>query len=138
VENQPVIETAAPKKNFAPFIIAGVVVLCCCLIVAGAAGVLILRSAPGGVSTLDSYDGIADAELLTDTMNLISAQESSEGCENITLAAGEVVNPPQADLGGVWTEMWQISACGESHLYAVTFSPDPAGGTNIYALRADQ
>ncbi len=139
MEDQPVIESTAPKKNLVPFIVAGVVLLCCCLVVAGAVGMLIYSSTPGGTSALpSSYDGIADAELRTDTMNLIGAQESSSGCDDVALVTAEVVNPPQADLGGVWTEMWQISSCGESHLYAVTFSPDPAGGTNIYALRADQ
>jgi hypothetical protein len=138
MENEPVIETAVPKKNFVPFIIAGLVLLCCCLVGVGAVGMLIYSSNSGETSILPSYDGIADAELRTDTMNLIGTQESSEGCDNITLAGAEVINPPQSELGGVWTEMWQISACGESHLYAVTFSPDPAGGTNIYALRADQ
>ena len=105
MENQPIVENTTPKKNYVPFIIAAVVVLCCCLVVIGAA-VGIYLSAPGGISALPSYNGIADAELRTDTMNLIGAQESSGGCDNITLAGAEVINPPQSELGGVWTEMW--------------------------------
>lgn len=139
MENQPVIENSKPKEtNYVPFIVAGVVLLCCCLVVVIAAAGIYL-SFPGENSALpSSYSGLVDAELRTDTMNLIGGQELSTGCDNITLTTAEVLNPPHAEAGGVWTEMWQISACSDSHLYAVTFSPDPAGGTNIYALRADQ
>lgn len=138
MENQPVIEGVAPKKNYVPFVIAAVVVLFCCCLVAGIAGVGVYLSNPGENSSPSSYNSLADTELRTDTLKLIEAQESITGCEDITLITAEVLNPPQADAGGVWTEMWQIGACNESHLYAVTFSPDPAGGTTIYALRADQ
>jgi len=138
MENQPVFENNQPikKTNTTLIIIIAVVLLCCCLVVVAAAALLLING--GGRVSLPSYSGIADAELRTDTMNLIGQQEAIDGCENITLSSAKVVNQPQADAGGVWTEMWQINACGESHLYAVTFSPDPAGGTNIYALRADQ
>lgn len=137
MENQSVVDNSEPKKksNRTLIIVVAIVLLCCCFVVVAAAVVFMLNGS--GSIGLPSYSGLADAELRTDTMKLIGQQEAATGCDNFSLSSAEVVNPPQADAGGVWTEMWQISGCGESHLYAVTFSPDPAGGTNIYALRAD-
>ena len=126
----------APKSNRNLIIgIVVAVVLCCCVVIAAAVVIFSLKGGKG--ISLPSYSGIADAELRTDTMKLLGQQEATTGCDNISLASAQVMSPPQA-AGGAWIENWQISACGESHLYAITFTPDPAGGTNIQAHRADQ
>ncbi len=141
MENQVVIENAVPKKNYVPFIIAGVALLCCCLVVVAAVGYTLIVgrtfnsvSENGGV-----YNGLADELLKTDALNAIKQYEASEsGCKDVSLFLGSVITPPASSADGSWLEEWQVNACGESHLYSVAFTPSPGGGTDFSITRIDQ
>jgi hypothetical protein len=109
--------------------------LCVCLV---AAAFLVLPAVANiGQSTV-SYEGNADEQLKTDTLQLIAQYEQAQGgCNDVTLFIGNMMTRPEQTEDGSWSEMWQVNACGESHLYSITFTPDGVGGTYISASRID-
>lgn len=141
VENQNPVVPGPQKVNRTWIIVAVVVVLCCCLtVVALAAGLIIMRSS-GSPSPIigGSYNGMADSLLKSDTLNTIAQYETSQsGCTDVSLFSGTVVLPPDPSADGSWQEAWQVDVCGESHLYSVSFTPSPAGGTDFSIERIDQ
>ncbi len=120
-------ETLIPKKNNWTIIVGvAIALLCCCVLVAA-----VVLGGPL-LNILTSYQGIADAELRTDTMHSIGQSESERGCDNISLVSAQLVSEPEPSEGGSWTELWQISACGETHAYTIVYTPSPAGGTDMH------
>jgi len=127
-----------PKRK--PTLVVVVVVLVC-LFLAVVAGVVVIPNL-GRFSIPESpdgyrYSGIASIELQDEATKLIQEQEKALGCDTISLTAVEVLNLPQDVIDASWAEVWEMDACGETHSYAVTFTPDPAGGINVSALRME-
>lgn len=135
------LETQAPQqaksKKWIFLAIGGaLVLLCLCL---SAAAVIVLPRLAKNISQLiTSYKGIADEQLKSDTLNLITQYEQATyGCGNVTLFAGIMMLRPDQTNNGSWSEIWQVIACGASHMYNITFTPDGAGGTYISASQID-
>jgi hypothetical protein len=131
-------------------VIGVVVLLCCCLTILIAVGYTYLgrtteqtfeevqetlesQDAPDAQSFPDSleYAGLADSLLKSDTLALIETYENSQGCSSVSLTTGVVTQYPDPNPGGVWQEMWTVDACGEAHVYEITFTPSPGGGTDM-------
>ncbi len=135
-------ETPAPRqpaktKTWIVLAAGGALVLLC-LCLAAAAFIVLPAVANIGQSTV-SYNGIADEQLKSDTLNLIAQYEQAQnGCKDVTLFAGNLMLRPEITNDGTWSEMWQVNACGASHLYNITFTPDGAGGTYISVSPIDQ
>ena len=135
-------ETPAPQqhpvksKAWIFLAIGGALALLCVCLVAGA--FLVLPAIANiGQSTV-SYEGIADEKLQSDTLNLIIQYEQARnGCNDVSLFIGNMMTRPEQTQDGSWIETWQVNACGESHLYSITFTPDGVGGTYISASRID-
>ena len=136
------LELPAPQQTTKSktwiFFAAGcaIALLCICL----AAGVFLVLPAIAniGQSTV-SYEGIADEQLKADTLQLITQYEQAQsGCNDVTLFIGNTMTRPEQSEDGSWIETWQVNACGESHLYSITFTPDGVGGTYISISPIDQ
>lgn len=119
----------AKRKTWVILAIGGALaLLCLCL---AAAFIILPAAANIGQSTV-SYNGIADEQLKSDTLNLIAQYEQAQnGCNNVTLFIGNLMLRPEQTGDGSWSEIWQVNACGESHMYNIAFTPDGAGGTYI-------
>ncbi len=141
------IETNQPpekKSNNKVLIIIGVVVLLCCC--AAIVGVIAYRTLASTVQSVNDqileglgYSGIADELLKSDVITAIAGYEESQtGCTDVSLIGGQVFLSPEQSGDGSWVETWQVSACGESHLYSVTFTPAPEGGTNFEVRPLEQ
>jgi hypothetical protein len=128
-------------RNRLWLILGGVLLACCCVaaigaVLAGPAIMKIINSAAEGGSL---YSGRADALLKQDTLNLIGTYESAQyDCTDVSLFIGQVLLAPEQTGDGSWSEMWQVNACGASHLYSVTFTPSADGGTDISVSPAEQ
>jgi hypothetical protein len=141
-ENKMTSETPVPqqpkKSKTWIFLAAGgaLVLLCLCLAVAVFAVMPLMANV--GQSTV-TYEGNADEQLKADTLQLIAQYEKAQsGCDTVTLFIGNMMIRPEQTNDGSWSEMWQVNACEESHLYNITFTPDGVGGTYISASRIDQ
>jgi hypothetical protein len=140
MENQNTSASSGAGSSKLWWIIGGVVLVCCCLsiialVVAGPAvmGVFNSISQSGGL-----YSGIADEQLKSDVLNAIAGYESETGgCSDVKLFNGQLIASPDQSSDGSWVEMWQVSSCGESHLYSIVFTPSPGGGTDFSVTRAD-
>jgi hypothetical protein len=134
------VDLPKPKRNIAKIIMIVVIVFVCSLLVI-AAGIVIIPNlgrfsipeAPEGYR----YNGIASTELQDEAKKLIKNEESVSGCETVLLTAVDVLNLPQDVIEGNWAELWHMDACGEEHTYAVTFSPNAAGGIDVAVLRTE-
>jgi len=132
------------KNNNKVLIIVGVaILLCCCLVIVVAAVYMTIAPAVKNVNEQIQegigYNGIADDLLKSDVTKAIADYEQSQtGCTDVTLFGGQVIISPEQSGDGSWTETWQMSVCGESHLYSVVFTPSPAGGTDFSVSRLDQ
>jgi hypothetical protein len=130
-----------PKSRKVWFVAGGIVLACFCLaaltaMVAGPAILSIFSSVSSGGGM---YSGIASEQLKADVLNAIIQYESSaNGCADVSLFLGQMIGSPDQTADGSWTEMWQVSACGASHLYSISFTPAAGGGTDFSVLPADQ
>lgn len=141
MENPKVVSSnPQPKKNVAKTIAVMAVMFMCSLLVI-AAGIVIIpnlgRFSIPESSGENSYNGIASMELQDEATKLIEQEEGALGCETISLTSVDVMNLPQDALDASWTEFWYMDACGVEHTYAVTFSPDPAGGIHVAVSRVE-
>jgi hypothetical protein len=136
---QTSIPVEKPKSNRTWLIVAGVVLFCCCITAIAAILAWPTITSLLGSGTPGTYSGRADAILKQDVLNAIANYEASQnGCSEVTLFMGQDA-PGSGQTGdGSWTELWQILACGESHLYEITFTPSPQGGTDFSATPLDQ
>lgn len=138
--NQPVEK----KGNNKVLIIVGIILILCCVL--GVVGIAVYRIVAPAIQNVNQqlqdgigYSGIADEQLKTDVVNAIAEHEESEtGCSEVSLFAGQVFLSPDQSADGSWTENWQLAVCGESHLYAITFTPVATGGTDFSVTRLDQ
>jgi hypothetical protein len=128
-------QTAKSRKWIALAAGDALALLCLCL---AAAFIILPAVANIGQSTV-SYNGNADEQLKSDTLNLIAQYEQAQnGCGNVTLFIGNMTLRPEQTGDGSWSEIWQVNACGESHMYNIAFTPDGAGGTYISLTPIDQ
>jgi len=148
MESQPPVE----KKNNKIFIIIGVVVvICLCVAVVSVAALAILVPAIQKTSQQveqqvqplqqeNGYAGIADQQLQSDVLTAITGYEAKQNnCSDVTLASGKVLDlTPNRTSADPWVETWQINACGTSHLYSITFTPSPQGGTDYSVKQLDK
>ncbi len=140
MQDQNVPAKSGPASNKLWWIIGGMIGVCCCLsilalVFAGPAimGIFSSVSQEGGL-----YSGIADEQLKSDVLNTITQYEgSTSGCSDVSLFLGQMLVSPEQTGDGSWSELWQVMACGESHLYSVSFAPSPGGGTDFSITRAD-
>jgi len=136
------------KNNNKIIIIIGVVVLVClCIAVISVAALAILvpsiQKTSQQVQPLQqgtSYSGIADQQLQSDVLTAITGYEAKQNnCSDVTLASGKVLDlTPNRTSADPWVETWQINACGTSHLYSITFTPSPQGGTDYSVKQLDK
>lgn len=112
----------------------GLGLMCICLvIIGGIAAIPSLLDIPGVGS--DNYTGIADEQLKSDVLTMIS---QVEGCPTTSIFSGSMLLSPDQSTDGSWVEIWQVDACGASHMYSITFTPDGVGGTYFSISRTDQ
>jgi hypothetical protein len=130
VQNNP----PKAKKWILP--IAGAfIALCVCV---AAATVIIIPKIMNIWQSVSTYSGIADEQLKADTLQAIaSAEQTNYGCDSVSLFRGSMLLSPDKTDDGSWVEIWQILACGESHMYSITFTPDGVGGTYFSVSRMD-
>jgi hypothetical protein len=131
------LEPIVRRKSKLPIIVgvAAGVLLCCCLLGVGVYALLGEDLFKGG----DVYAGRADEILLEDTLNLIGLYEEGQlGCADLSLLGGQILLAPDPAGDGSWQETWRVDACGETHLYAITFTPTAGGGTDIEVMPAAQ
>lgn len=143
----PVPQQPTKSKTWIFLAVGGALALLCICLVAAAFIVLpplvyFLGSIPDvaniGPSTV-AYEGNADEQLKADTLQLIAQYEQAQnGCNDVTLFIGNMMLRPEQTGDGSWSEMWQVNACGESHMYNIAFTPDGAGGTYISVSPIDQ
>lgn len=135
-------ETPAPQQQPTKskawiFLAIGGALALLCVCLAAVAFLVLPAAANIGQSTM-SYEGNADEQLKADTLQLIAQYEQAQsGCNDVTLFIGNMMTRPEQTEDGSWIETWQVNACGESHLYSITFTPDGVGGTYISASRID-
>lgn len=135
----PVPQRPAKSKTWI-FFAAGcaIALLCICLVIFLAIANVALPAIANINQSTVSYEGIADEQLKADTLRLLSQYEQTQsGCTNVTLFIGNMMTRPEQSEDGSWIETWQVNACGESHLYSITFTPDGVGGTYISASQID-
>jgi len=144
-DDKPVDKKPVNKKpgNTVLIVIIAVAVLCVCAVFAGVAALSIfqpvIQNTYESIQPKQGYSGIASEELKNDVIQSIADYESTQtGCADVTLYGGEMMVSPSQTQDGSWQETWKIDACGESHLYAVTFTPSPQGGTDFSANRLDK
>ena len=130
------LTSVKPKSNKKWFILGGVVALVVCLCLVAA-----IVIAPPLLRTFNAfnggYSGIASEGLLADTMQAIADYELSQnGCADVSLFSGTMLVNKTDD--GSWQELWQVNACGASHLYSVSFTPSASGGTDFSITPTDQ
>lgn len=136
------LELPAPQQTTKSktwiFFAAGCAIALLCICLAAGAFLVLPAIANIGQSTV-SYEGIADEQLKADTLQLITQYEQAQsGCNDVTLFIGNTMTRPEQSEDGSWIETWQVNACGESHLYSITFTPDGVGGTYISISPIDQ
>lgn len=107
--------------------------ICICLVIIGVIAVpsLLKMTGSGG----GSYSGNADEQLKNDVLAAIS---DAEGCPTASIFSSQMMMRPEQSADGSWVEIWQVSACGASHMYSITFTPDGVGGTFFSATRMDE
>lgn len=135
---QPLSETKPSTNKKWIFIgLGGLAFVCICLIIVGVFAVpAIMQFVSNGGET---YSGIADEKLQSDTLNLIMQYEQAQnGCNDVTLFLGNMMLRPEQTSDGSWSEIWQVNACSASHMYNITFTPDEVGGTYISVSPIDQ
>lgn len=130
----------AKRKTWMMFVIGGALTLGVCLCIAvAAAAVKIILPAMTATDEYISYNGIANEQLKSDTLNLIAQYEQAQnGCKDVMLLAGNLMLRPEQTADGSWSEIWQVNACGKSHLYKIEFTPDGVGGTYFSVSLIDQ
>jgi hypothetical protein len=139
MDEQAAVSPAKPKSN-KTWLIVGVVVLICCCLAVGAA-VLAWPTISGllGAGATGLYSGRADDVLKQDVLTIITNYEASQnGCTDVTLFVGAETLSPEQTGDGSWVEMWQVVACDASHVYSITFTPSPQGGTDFSVRPVDQ
>lgn len=130
VQNNP----PKAKKWILP--IAGAfIALCVCV---AAAAVILAPKVMNIFQSASTYSGIASEQLKADTLQVIALVEQTYGCDSVSLFSGKIFLSPDKTDDGSWVEIWQILACGESHMYRITFTPDGVGGTYFSVSRMDQ
>lgn len=130
-----------PKSKKVWLILGGIVLVCSCVTILAAvlAGPAILTAINSVSKGGGLYSGNADEQLKTDALRAIADYESSaNGCADVSLFLGQIVTSSAQTGDGSWTEMWQVSACGASHLYSISFVPAAGGGTDFRIVPADQ
>jgi hypothetical protein len=140
MESQQPVEKKSGNKVL---IVVGVIALVCiCVTVIVVAALVIVGPAIQSVNEQVQqglgYSGRADEVLRKDVMDAIANYESAAGCSEVSLSGGQIILSPDQTGDGSWKETWQVSACGASHLYAVTFTPSPQGGTDFAVTQLDQ
>jgi len=132
---------ANPQSNKMIWLVVGCAVLaCCCLLVVAisAAGFLFMNIRSSASTSALPYAGRADDLLKQNALDAIQGYESSKnGCRDVSLLAGQVLVAPDSG-SSPWKESWQVLACGASHLYTITFTPSPGGGTDFSIHSDDQ
>jgi len=124
-------------KNLIVLVMGGALALLCLCIVAAA--FFVVPSLANLSQSAVSYNGIADSQLKSDTLNLIKQYEQERnGCQDVTLFLGNMMLRPEQTNDGSWSEIWQVNACDESHMYNITYTPDGVGGTYISVSPMDQ
>ena len=140
MESQPPVEKKSGNKIL---IIVGVIALVCICVVFIAIAALVIvgpvvQSVNEQVQQGLIYSGRADELLRKDVMDAIANYESAADCLEVSLSGGQVVLSPDQTSDGSWKETWQVSACGTFHLYEITFTPSPQGGTDFAITPLDQ
>ena len=129
-----------PKRTIAQMIMIAVIVFLCLLLVAAAGIVIIPNLGKFSIPEVPDgyrYNGIASTELQEQAIKLIEKEEGALSCDTILLTSVDVLNLPQDVIDASWAELWHLDACGEEHTYAVSFSPEPAGGMKVVVLRVE-
>ena len=136
IEQVATEKKTAGSKKWILIALGGVILMCICLVVFGVMAIpSILRMS----DEVSSYSGIASEQLKSDVLSAISdAERSQNGCTTVSLYSGQMMLRPEQSGDGSWVEIWQVNACGESHLYSVSFTPDGFGGTYFSVTRTDE
>lgn len=134
-------EPITRRKSKLPIFIgvAAGILLCCCLLGIGIYALLGENLVTDLLQGGDTYSGRADETLRRDTLNLIGLYEEGQlGCADLSLIGGQILLAPDPAGDGSWQETWRVNACGETHLYTITFTPTAGGGTDIEVMPAAQ
>ncbi|HAX69019.1 MAG: hypothetical protein KJZ72_19095 [Anaerolineales bacterium] len=136
IEQTATEKKTAGSKKWLLIALGGVMLICICLV---AFGVMAIPSIMRMSNEASSYSGIASEQLKSDVLSAISdAERSQNGCTTVSLFSGQMMLRPEQSGDGSWVEIWQVNACGESHLYSVSFTPDGVGGTYFSVTRTDE
>ena len=73
------------------------------------------------------HGGLSDPDLKSDVWSTVgSFYRNVRDCPDVSSIAIEMIKEP--DAAGVWKEAWSVSACGETAILTITFTPSPQGG----------